>query len=106
MLRKILAGALGKAKSEHELGLPTIDGLTVLASHVTGHTAFGLFRIEQEGQQLLTIAGANGTTSGAYSVTLFMAGDANRDGRFVDRIGLSRLLTLFSELPSTHNFLH
>lgn len=79
MLREILAGALGKAKSEHELGLLTIDGLTAIASNVTGNKAFSLFRIEKEGLQLLKIAGANGTTSGAYSVKLFIAGDANRD---------------------------
>ena len=60
-------------------GLPTIDGLTALVSNVTGNKSFGLFRIEKEGLQLLKITGANGTTAGAYSVKLFIAGDANRD---------------------------
>lgn len=57
-------------------GLPTIDGLTAIASNVVGNKAFGLFRVEKEGLQLLKIAGVNGTTSGAYSVKLFITGDA------------------------------
>ena len=79
--------------------LPTIDGLTAIASNITGNKAFGLFRVEKEGLQLLKIAGANGTTSGAYSVRLFIAGDANRDGR-VDGVDGDLLTDAIASSPS------
>src|SRR5207248_3434844 len=60
--------------------LPRVDGLMPIASAVRGNQAFALFRIENAGLKLLEIAGASAGSSGAYRLSLFAAGDANRDG--------------------------
>ncbi|MDH5669840.1 MAG: Ig-like domain-containing protein, partial [Nitrospira sp.] len=64
--------------------VPSIQGVTPLASNVVGNSAFGLFRIERDGLYLLNVSDAASSASSEsrpYRVTLFIAGDANRDGR-------------------------
>ncbi|MDH5668993.1 MAG: putative Ig domain-containing protein, partial [Nitrospira sp.] len=61
---------------------PVIQGLTPLASNSTGSSAFGLYRIERDGLYLLNVSNAASSASSEsrpYRVTLFIAGDANRD---------------------------
>ena len=60
--------------------MPVIAGLTPVASHTTRHGAFALFAISQAGLELLDLTGANRTTSGGYTLHLFVAGDVNGDG--------------------------
>jgi len=62
--------------------IPSISGLTPVASNTNGSSAFGLFRVEREGLYLLNVTDASPLTPHAsrnYSVKLFIAGDANRD---------------------------
>ncbi|MDH5639643.1 MAG: putative Ig domain-containing protein, partial [Nitrospira sp.] len=70
--------------------VPTIAGLTPVASSSNGGSSFGLFRIERDGLYLLNVSALSppvlssveGQSSALpYSVRLFIAGDANRDGR-------------------------
>jgi YD repeat-containing protein len=59
--------------------VPSIAGLTPLLSHTTANGAFALFAITQAGLERLDISGANGSTSGAYTVHMDVAGDVNGD---------------------------
>ena len=62
--------------------VPSIAGLTLVASNTSGSSAFGLFRVEREGMYLLDVTDTSPLTpnpSRNYSVKLFIAGDANRD---------------------------
>src|SRR5262249_27193811 len=45
-----------------------------------GGTAFALFEIDSGGLDLLRVTGASASTAGAYSLHIFVAGDANQDG--------------------------
>ncbi len=66
--------------SNFQPAIPQIPGLTPrLSSSGTG-TAFAIFGISQTGLEQLTVNGANATTSGAYSLHLYVAGDVNGDG--------------------------
>jgi YVTN family beta-propeller protein/YD repeat-containing protein len=73
------------AGSTLQPGVPSIDGLTPLVQHTGGGSAFALFRIARDGEELLRVTGATAATAGAYQLHLFLAGDANEDG-FVDGI--------------------
>jgi len=58
--------------------LPRIAGLTPLSSNIIGNRAFALYRIDQALLHLLEVSGSG---AGNYQLTLFAAGDANRDLR-------------------------
>src|SRR5262249_32301583 len=68
------------AGSSFQPGAPQIAGLTPLGQHATSTSSFALFAISREGLRLLKITGATTASSGAYSVHVFVAGDANQDG--------------------------
>jgi YD repeat-containing protein/VCBS repeat-containing protein len=57
--------------------VPTIPGLTPLATHSDGGSSFALFALDRAGLKLLEIRGAN---AGAYTLQLTVAGDSNADG--------------------------
>jgi hypothetical protein len=61
--------------------VPVLPGATLLASKVGNGTAFGLYKIDHAGLELLKISGADGQTAGAYQVSLSIAGDVNHDGK-------------------------
>ena len=60
--------------------VPAIAGLTPLVQRTTSASAFGLFAVSRAGLELLEVTGANAATTGAYSLQIFIAGDANQDG--------------------------
>ncbi|MCX7894015.1 MAG: putative Ig domain-containing protein, partial [Burkholderiales bacterium] len=60
-------------------GVPRIGGATPVLAHAGPDRAFALFRIDEAGLKLLEIGSAGG--EGRYRLSLFVAGDANRDGR-------------------------
>jgi hypothetical protein len=67
-------------------GTPVIEGLTAIASSAAGGRSFALYALTQEAGarvgdvlHLLRIAGMDAATAGAYSVQVFVAGDANGD---------------------------
>lgn len=60
--------------------VPQIPGITPRYSSTSAGSAVALFNLSQAGLELLDIAGINATTAGAYSLTLFIAGDVNGDG--------------------------
>jgi len=69
-------------------GTPVIEGLTATASSASGGKSFALYALTQaEGARmgdvlhLLRVAGADAATAGAYSVQVFVAGDANGDAK-------------------------
>jgi hypothetical protein len=66
--------------SSFQPAVPVIPGLTPLVSGASANGAFALFAMTREGLELLKVAGTNGTTSGAYTLRLFVAGDVNADG--------------------------
>jgi YD repeat-containing protein len=66
--------------SSFQPAVPVIPGLTPVASGTGANGAFALFTVTREGLELLKVSGANGTTGGAYSLRLFVAGDVNADG--------------------------
>ena len=68
------------AGSSLQPGVPQIPGLAPSYSSSTPGSTFALFSLTQSGQELLDITGINATTAGAYSLTLFIAGDVNGDG--------------------------
>ena len=58
--------------------MPVIDGLTPIASRVESGRAFALYRIDEAALRILNVTGVSG---GSYRLSLFAAGDANRDTR-------------------------
>jgi hypothetical protein len=56
-------------------------------SRIGGARAFALYRIDAAGLKLLELSGAG---EGGYSLSMFVAGDANRDGR-VDGVDAASL---------------
>src|SRR5205807_1822860 len=60
--------------------LPPTPGPAPLPTQTGAGFAFALFAPAQGGQGLLQFAGADGAPAGAYSLRLFVAGAANRDG--------------------------
>ena len=58
--------------------VPTIDGLTAVASRAEGNRAFALYRIDEAGLKTLRVGS---TGAGAYTMRLFAAGDADADGK-------------------------
>ncbi|WP_334407672.1 Ig-like domain-containing protein [Bradyrhizobium sp. AZCC 2289] len=62
-------------------GIPVLQGATLVASQAGGNSAFGLYKVDRSGLELLRITGANGQTAGAYKLQLFVAGDVNHDGK-------------------------
>lgn len=67
--------------SSFQPAIPAIAGLVPVASHTTAHGSFALYAITKGGLELLSLSGANGSTSGAYTLHLFVAGDVNGDGK-------------------------
>ncbi len=61
--------------------LPTIAGLTPLLQRIGNGSAFALFSVSDAGLALLRIAGIDAGSAGAYTLQLFVAGDANEDGK-------------------------
>src|SRR5262249_20068534 len=77
----IYLGAVVRANGSSLLpSVPALEGATLVASNVQGNTAFALYKVDSAGLQLLRIAGATAQTAGTYTLELFVAGDANRDG--------------------------
>ncbi len=68
------------AGSSAQPAVPAVAGLTPLVEHSGSGSAFGLFAISRAGLELLQIAGADAATTGAYTLQVFIAGDANQDG--------------------------
>ncbi len=60
--------------------VPVLAGLTPLTQRTSAGKSSALFAISQAGLQLLEIKGLDSSTSGAFAVRLFVAGDANADG--------------------------
>ena len=58
--------------------LPVMPGLTAIASSVVGNRAFALFKLDAAGLAQIDVAGSG---VGDYTLSLFVAGDANRDGK-------------------------
>src|SRR6185503_15616645 len=83
--------------------LPQIAGSTPIASRTEASRAFALYRIDRAALEVLEIAGANGATAGAYSLRLFIAGDANRDGR-VDGLDTQALNAAFGASTGQPSF--
>ncbi len=54
--------------------VPTLSGFTPLVTHVSGDSAYALFRIDQPGLHLLEVSGAS---AGGYRLQLAVAGDAD-----------------------------
>jgi YD repeat-containing protein len=69
------------AGSALQPAIPSIAGLTPLVSRVSTQGAFALYAISRDGLELLELSGANGATSGGYTLHLFVAGDVNGDGK-------------------------
>ena len=67
------------AGSTLQPGVPTIAGLTPLLQRSEGGTSFALFSVDRDGLQLLDVTGRDAGTAGAYSLHVFVAGDANQD---------------------------
>jgi RHS repeat-associated protein len=79
----VLLGVEVKAAAGSSLNptLPAIQGLTPLAEQTASGYAFALFAVSRAGLQLLEVRGADGATTGAYTLHQFVGGDANGDGQ-------------------------
>ncbi|MEH2055991.1 MAG: hypothetical protein V7K97_07475 [Nostoc sp.] len=60
--------------------LPTLLGLTPVATHVDANGSYGLFAVNRAGLNLISLSNTSPTPSLPPSLTLFIAGDVNRDG--------------------------
>src|SRR5262249_31907382 len=60
--------------------VPRIAGLTPLLTRTGTNSSFALFSVTSEGLKQLQVLGRNGTTSGGYTLRVFVAGDVNNDG--------------------------
>src|SRR5262249_30647345 len=60
-------------------------------------TAFALYAVDREGLEELEVGGADSVTSGDYTLTLFVAGDVNQDGKVDGQDGV-----LLSQALGTH----
>ncbi|MCB1966835.1 MAG: hypothetical protein KDI64_12570, partial [Candidatus Accumulibacter sp.] len=58
--------------------IPVLQGLSPVASSVQGNRAFALYRLDRAGLKLIEVSAAS---AGSYQLSLFVAGDANRDGK-------------------------
>ncbi len=61
--------------------LPTIDGLSPIYSSVQAGQSIGLYRLPAGGAYIVSVTGADGTTSGAYHLQVYLPGDVNGDSR-------------------------
>ena len=61
--------------------LPTIDGLSPIYSSVQAGQSVGLYRLPAGGAYVVSVTGANGTTSGGYDLQVYLPGDVNGDNR-------------------------
>ena len=61
--------------------LPTIDGLSPIYSSVQAGQSIGLYRLPAGGAYIVSVTGADGTTSGAYHLQVYLPGDVNGDNR-------------------------
>jgi RHS repeat-associated protein len=69
-----------EAGSSVRPAVPAIAGLTPVLQRIGAGSAFALFAVSCEGLELLQITGADANTTGAYTLSVFVAGDANQDG--------------------------
>jgi hypothetical protein len=87
--------------------VPSIAGLTLVASNTSGSSAFGLFRVEREGMYLLDVTDTSPLTpnpSRNYSVKLFIAADVNSDTK-VDGLDGQLLTDALARPVSEHSAL-
>ncbi len=68
------------AGSTFSPAIPSIGGLTPLVQRLSAGRSFALFAVARDGLQLLEIQGNTTTTSGGFTIRIFVAGDANVDG--------------------------
>jgi hypothetical protein len=78
-----------------------IRGLTPLATRNFDGGAFALFAIDQEGVQLLEVAGAN---AGAYQLRLFVGGDVDGNGT-VDGLDSGQVIAALGSKPGDADFI-
>jgi YD repeat-containing protein len=77
----VLLGVVVQGEAGLVPALPGIAGLTPVASGVDGTRAFALYRIDSAGLKVLEIRAQEAAAAGGYELSLFVAGDANADGR-------------------------
>ena len=78
----MLVGIVVQANSGSTLqpAIPVIPGLTPLTTTQQADRSFALYELDRFGLQLLELAGVNPSTTGDYTIELFIAGDVNVDG--------------------------
>lgn len=69
------------AGSSVELGRLSLPGAIAVLERQQGNATLTLFALEASGWHHVELSGASGTTSGAYRLRVFVAGDVNQDGR-------------------------
>lgn len=69
------------AGSSVELGRLSLPGAIPVLERQQGNATLTLFALEASGWHHVELSGASGTTSGAYRLRVFVAGDVNQDGR-------------------------
>src|SRR5262249_19897044 len=72
---KVFLGISVQAASGSSLqpAVPALAGLTPLVTHTGAQSAFALYGITHEGLELLELSGAKTTTSGSYTLQIFVA---------------------------------
>ncbi|MBM3506116.1 MAG: hypothetical protein FJX65_20000, partial [Alphaproteobacteria bacterium] len=103
---KVFVGVEVTARSGSSLqpAVPAIEGLAPLIERTAVGNAFALFAVSREGLNLLRIAGTDAVTSGAYSLRLFVAGDADQNGD-VDGLDAAIVAQSFGARLGDANFL-
>src|SRR5262249_48171564 len=76
--------------SAFKAGLPTLARLTPVLTRTTADGAYAIFALSHAGLEQINVSGANGNTSGAYTLQLSVLGDVNDDGN-VDGVDASLL---------------
>ena len=61
--------------------LPTINGLAPIYSSVQAGQGVALYRLPAAGAYVVSVTGADGITSGAYQLQVYLPGDVNGDNR-------------------------
>ena len=100
----VLVGVRADAATGSSLkpAIPSIAGLTPLVGRTSAHSSFALFVVNRAGLELLQVSGANASTSGAFTLQILIAGDANQDGNVdgADGTLVAGLLGTLSGQPS------
>ena len=84
-------------------GVPQLAGLTPIASNTQGAESFALFKVDRAAIHLLEITGSDAITNGAYSLSIFVASDANADG-LVDGVDTQVLNTALGSVVGDANY--